>query len=414
MLGSVAGYFFSVIAVFATVMTFMMLLIGVFDNSAFEKLRHYPRPIIERTVPPTNPDASTNPEPRRARVALGTNDATAPKHLSAPDKNTKDTRAASGAKADAENRKPERNIRPERLAHLGQSKALAHQRQNYEGHGYAVSLGNTVAAALGGLVGGLADSVLTALSPQLRPDAGADNQSAAPAPQSTPPVRIIGGAKPGPSADTPGPAPAPQQRPQPGSTPLPQSILAAKPLGPASQFQPPGTTPAQAASGIAQQLGARAQSNQARSNQAPGNQQQVATPAQQQTAPQVSATPAPYAAIANDDDRPAASRRVRHPRKQATFTSNAPRYRDENYVPRYGPDQYGAWSGGATQRFDARGYDRLYNSYGEPQFGPDARYLRRSRVNPRSPETLYSMQTGPPRREQYWVGGLFGGYRYGD
>jgi hypothetical protein len=128
----------------------------------------------------------------------------------------------------------------------------------------------------------------------------------------------------------------------------------------------PGATPAQAASGIAQQ----------------------------QTAPQVSATPAPYAAIANDDDRPAASRRVRHPRKQSTFTSNAPRYRDENYVPRYGPDQYGAWSGGATQ-------PRIYNSYGEPR--------RRSRVIPRSPETLYPMQTGPPRREQYW-----GGYRYGD
>src|SRR6516225_4860082 len=181
-----------------------------------------------------------------------------------------------------------------------------------------------------------------------------------------------------------------------------------QPLGPASQFQPPGATPAQAASGIAQQLGALPQSNQppsnqTRGNQAPGNQQQVATPpAQQQTAPQVSATPAPYAAIANDDDRHAASRRVRHPRKQSTFTSNAPRYRDENYVPRYGPDQYGAWSGGATQ-------PRVYNSYGEPRFGPDARHLRRSRVIPRSPETLYPVQTGPPRREQYW-----GGYRYGD
>jgi hypothetical protein len=233
--------------------------------------------------------------------------------------------------ADAENRKPERNIRPETLAHLREPKALAHQRQNYEGHGYAVSLGNTVAAALG-LVGGVAlyavDSVLTALSPQLRPDAGADNQSA---------------------------APAPQQEPQPGYTPLPQSILAAKPLGPASQFQPPSATPAQAASGIVQQPQSnQPPSNQARGNRAPGNQQQVATPAQQQTAPQVSATPPPYAAIANDDDRPAASRRVRDPRKQATFTSNPPRYRDENYVPRYGPDQYGARSGGATQRFVAR------------------------------------------------------------
>jgi hypothetical protein len=292
------------------------------------------------------------------------------------------------------------------------------------------------ALLLGGLVGGFAVyAVDSALTPQLRPDAGADNQSAAPAPQNTPPVRsflafvpgvqrIIGGAKPDPSAGTPGPAPAlqpqpaPQQKPQPGSTPLPQSILAAKPLGPASQFQPPSATPAR--SGTAQQLRAQPQSNQppsnqARGNQPPGNQQQVATPAQQQTAPQASATPAPHAAIANDDDdRPAASRRVRHPRKQATFTLNAPRYRDENYVPRYGPDQYGAWSGGATQRFDARGYDRLYNSYGEPRFGPDARYLGRSRVNPRSPETLYPMQTGRPRREQYWGGGSFGGYRYGD
>jgi hypothetical protein len=252
------------------------------------------------------------------------------------------------------------------------------------------------ALLLGGLVGGFAVyAVDSALTPQLRPDAGADNQSAAAAPQNTPPVRsflafvpgvqrIIGGAKPDPTAGTPGPAPAlqpqpaPQQKPQPGSTPLPQSILAAKPLDPASQFfQPPSTTPAQ-----------------------------------QQTAPQSSATPAPHAATANDDDRPAASRRVRHPRKQATFTSNAPRYHDENYVPRYGPDQYGAWSGGATQRFDARGYDRLYNSYGEPRFEP--RYLGRSRVNQRSPETLYPMQTGRPRREQYWGGGSFGGYRYGD
>jgi hypothetical protein len=266
-----------------------------------------------------------------------------------------------------------------------------------------------VAAAFGGLVGGFAvyavDSAVTsALTPQLRLDAGADNQSA---------------------------APAPQQKPQPGSTPLlSQLILGAKPLGPASQLQPPSATPAPAASGIAQQLGAQPQSNQppsnqALGNQAPGNQQQVATPAQQQTAPQVSATPAPsptknseatdksfgadHAAIANDDNRPAASRRVRHPRKQPPFTSNAPRYRDENY----GPDQYGARSGGAAPRFDARGYDRIYNSYGEPRFGPDARYLRRSRVILRSPETLYPMQTGPSRREQYWGGASFGGYRYG-
>src|SRR6516165_2701413 len=73
MLGSVAGYFFSVITVFVTVMTFMTLLIGVFDNSTSEKLRHYqhPRPIIERSAP-----APPILEPHR----LGTNDARASQH----------------------------------------------------------------------------------------------------------------------------------------------------------------------------------------------------------------------------------------------------------------------------------------------------------------------------------------------
>ena len=139
MLGSVLGYFFSVITVFATVMTFMTLLIGVFDNSAFEKLRHYPHPIIERTVTPAPPNQE--PHPHRALVALGTNDVTTPKHLSAPDKNTKDSRVASIAKANAEERKPQRKIRPEGVAHLRQPKVLARQRQNYEGHGYAMALG---------------------------------------------------------------------------------------------------------------------------------------------------------------------------------------------------------------------------------------------------------------------------------
>ena len=96
MLGSVVGYFFSVITVLATVMTFMTLLIGVFDNSMFEKLRHYPRPIIERTVTPAPPDQDPhhvpNPEPHHTLLALGTN-TTAPKHLSARDKNTKHSRA---------------------------------------------------------------------------------------------------------------------------------------------------------------------------------------------------------------------------------------------------------------------------------------------------------------------------------
>ena len=145
MLGSVAGYFFSVITVFATVMTFMTLLIGVFDNSTLEKLRHYPRPIIERSAPAPpilEPHRMPNPEPHRTRLALGTNDARAPQHLSAPDKNTKDSRAASSAKADAENRKPERKTKPERPAHLHQPKVLVGQRQNhFDGYGSRMALG---------------------------------------------------------------------------------------------------------------------------------------------------------------------------------------------------------------------------------------------------------------------------------
>jgi hypothetical protein len=142
MLGSVLGYFLSIITVFATVMPFMTLLIGVFDNSTFEKLRHYPRPIIERTVTPAPPNNEPyhipNPEHHRTLFALGTNEAAAPKDLSAHDNNTKNSRVASIAKADAEKRKSERKIRPEELAHLRQPKVLAHQRQNYDGHGTAL------------------------------------------------------------------------------------------------------------------------------------------------------------------------------------------------------------------------------------------------------------------------------------
>ena len=147
MLGSVLGYFFSIITVFATGMTFMILLIGVLDNSAFEKLRHYPHPIIERTVTPAPPNTAAPPNKElylyipneKSKVALRTNEATTPSDSSAHDKNTKDTRAASIAKADAENRKPKRKTKPERLAHLRQPKV---QHQNYEG-GYAMSLGNS-------------------------------------------------------------------------------------------------------------------------------------------------------------------------------------------------------------------------------------------------------------------------------
>ena len=146
MLGSVLGYFFSIITVFAAVMTFMSVLIGLFDNSTFEKLRHYPhpRPVIERTVAPAPPNKELahmpNPEPHRTLFALGTIEAAAPTDLSR-DKNTKDSRVAAVAKTDAEKRK-EQKIKPGGAAHLRQPAVLARQRQNYEGHGYATALGH--------------------------------------------------------------------------------------------------------------------------------------------------------------------------------------------------------------------------------------------------------------------------------
>ena len=138
-LGSLFGYFFSIVAVFTTMMAFMTLLIGVFNPVTFEKAHHYPhpRPTVEQTVPPTNP------EPHHVLVALGTNEATPAKDLSAKDIDTKISRAVSSAKLDAENRKPGRKIKPKRLAHLHQSKVLARQPQNYERYGYGMALGYT-------------------------------------------------------------------------------------------------------------------------------------------------------------------------------------------------------------------------------------------------------------------------------
>jgi hypothetical protein len=139
---SVVAYFFCVISVFATIMAFMTLLVGNFDNSTFEKLRHYPRPIIERTVAPAPPNNELHHIPNvKSHVTLRTNEVTPPKDLSAHYKNTKDSRAASIAKADADKPKPEGKIRSERLAHLRQPKVLARQRQNYEGHGHTMALG---------------------------------------------------------------------------------------------------------------------------------------------------------------------------------------------------------------------------------------------------------------------------------
>ena len=137
MIVSAVGYFFSIIAVFTTIIAFMTVLIGGFNGLTIEKVRHYPhpRPAIEQTATPTNQES------RNARVASGTNEATPATDLSAQDKSTKNSHAASVAKAAPENRKPERKIKPERLAHLHQPKVPARQGQNYEGYGYGMALG---------------------------------------------------------------------------------------------------------------------------------------------------------------------------------------------------------------------------------------------------------------------------------
>jgi hypothetical protein len=130
---SLFGYFFYIVAAFTTIMA---LLIAVFNQLTSEKARHYPHPIIEPTV------TAVNTEPRQPPVALGTKEGAPAIYLLAKDTNT-DSRAVPIARADAEKPRPERKIKPERPAHLHQPNVLARQRQNYDGHGYAMAVGYT-------------------------------------------------------------------------------------------------------------------------------------------------------------------------------------------------------------------------------------------------------------------------------
>ena len=131
---SAVGYFFSLIAILTTIMTLMAVLIGGFNPLTVEKVRHYPhpRPAIEQKAAPTNQ------EPHHARVTPGTNETTLATDLSAQDQSTKDWSAASATKTDTENRKPERKIKSERLAHLHQPKVLARQQQKRLRDGFRV------------------------------------------------------------------------------------------------------------------------------------------------------------------------------------------------------------------------------------------------------------------------------------
>jgi hypothetical protein len=104
------------------------LLIGLFNNSATERVLHYPRPqraIIEQTLTTTNPQPQDLPDAPRIKKEE------VPAKGNRSEKNINDSRVLF-AKAGNVKRKLEIKNKPQRLAHLNKSKVLAHQRNNYE------------------------------------------------------------------------------------------------------------------------------------------------------------------------------------------------------------------------------------------------------------------------------------------
>jgi hypothetical protein len=360
------------------------------------------------------------------------------------------------------------------------------------------------AALLGGMIGGFAmfaiDSALTwDPPPQSRPDARADNAASAVNPQPNKPVRIVGGSIPDPSAGMSAPPPAPQpprsaQAPSQtqSQTEVSSQLMTAKPLGPASHLQPqtatstpnsaPNTTPAQN-----QTVQAPVQAP-APTQSAPATQQQTrwpdalsrahqnaanggTSPSAEPRAQQPTATP-PAAAQTNNHTERAANadendgntsrqsrRSRRHSRTGADGSAN-------------GGDNNASAADSRRQR-DARGYDRLYDSYGNRrdrsygdtrqssrgqsygnaagdqdegvsrsdqsrfdqsrsdqsrsdqsrsdtrQYGRDTRYRGRSRVivreQPDEGDRGQAFETNRPRLEPFWGGGFFRrGYRDDD
>jgi hypothetical protein len=109
---SLLGYFFCMITVLTAAVGVM---IGLFNISTSEGVRHYPRP-VERTV------AATNREPRLFMVVPEAKRSAA-KGIEA------DSAAVLTKKTDAKKSKPHK------------PKVLARQRNNYEGRGYGNALG---------------------------------------------------------------------------------------------------------------------------------------------------------------------------------------------------------------------------------------------------------------------------------
>lgn len=350
------------------------------------------------------------------------------------------------------------------------------------------------AALLGGLIGGFAvfavDSALN-WEPQARSETGAENQTSAQATaqtstqqnaveqHATKPVRIVGGAIPDPSAGMSGPPPAaqPQRNPTPAQPQISSQLLAPKPLGPATQLQPQTATTA--ASSVAPPQNQPA--NQTNTNQTSqtANTNQTSVPAQNTSAARqqperwpdalsrahqntanapapVQTTPPPVTSGAgasknvaternNPDSNRAAStdgqdrtaRQSRHSRRQPVFSGNTWRNGNNDDSTTSSP-----------RRRDARSYDQLYDTNGNPpqrsygnsrepfygaarggdqddtgyggdtrRYGRDARYRNRSRVITREQPSEQTLDTRTQRPEPFWGGGFFGrgdGYRDDD
>ena len=124
MVGSLVGYFFYIVAAFATTMA---LLIRLSDDSTVEKALHYPHPVIVETV------TASKGEDRRQPVALGMTGGRSVRVSSATE--VKTSRTASVAKAEHD------KSRLRKFAQLGPLKALHHQRDDYQDRPYRLALG---------------------------------------------------------------------------------------------------------------------------------------------------------------------------------------------------------------------------------------------------------------------------------
>ena len=301
------------------------------------------------------------------------------------------------------------------------------------------------AALLGGMIGGFAifaiDGVLTwEPPPQSRLDVRADSETIAVSPQrQTKPVRIVGGAIPDPSAGMSAPPPVQQPQPQPSSQGgatgaqsaalIAPALLTPKPLGPASPLQPQTAT---AASSLATQPQARGANqlpvpapnttpntspNGASASQQPrwpdalSRAHQNAN-AQQQTAPAAASAPLAPSGDHAANNNSATDRNVATSDRAASIdsqdrTDNSRHGRhSRRHAWRYGGDDEASGVAAPSRRQQARGYDRLYDSYGNRR---DRSYgtTRQQFYRDSDDQTAPPFEATRPRPEPFWGGGSF-------